>query len=154
MRCSTPKTPMLLSASTVFLLAAANAQTPPPLLTRSPPEVTRPSWMSARSSKAQKGATAAMHPFKKHLLDQIGSAWYRSVEANSQKIALGTVRIALTASPNGNITKLRVLSNTSNKLLAQISISAIRQAKIPPIPKELLTHGKFEDEISFTMFPK
>lgn len=95
-----------------------------------------------------------MHPFKKRLLDQIGSSWYRSVEANSQKIALGTVRIALTTSRDGNITKLRVLSNTSNQLLAQISLSAIRQAKIPPIPEELLSHGKFEDEMSFTMFPK
>jgi len=94
-----------------------------------------------------------MHPFKKHLYDQIGSAWYRDVQANFKKIALGTVRIAVTVSPDGKITKLRVLANTSNQLFAKICLRAIQEAKIPPVPAELLTRGKFEDEISFKMFP-
>jgi TonB family protein len=93
-----------------------------------------------------------MHPFKKHLSDQIGSAWYRYMQANSQKIALGTVRIALTASPDGKITKLRVLSNTSNQLFGKICLRAIQETKIPPVPSDLLTRGRFEDEISFTVF--
>ena len=133
----------------MFLLVAADAQTPPPLLTGSPPEAIPP-FMSARSAIAQQQKTR----FTRHLYDQIGPIWYRDVAAHSQKIALGTVRIAVTASPDGAITKLRVLSNTSNHLLAKISVSAIREAKLPPIPKELLRDGKFEDEISFTMFPK
>ena len=94
-----------------------------------------------------------MHPFKKRLYDQIGQAWYRDMQANSQKVALGTARIALTTLPDGKITKLRVLSNTSNRFFAQICLRAIQQAKIPPVPAELLTHGKFEDEISFKVFP-
>ena len=93
------------------------------------------------------------HPFKKRLLDQIGRAWYRAVQAKSQKIALGTVRIHVTASHDGKIINLRVVSNTSNQLLAQISLAAIREAKIPAVPAELLSHGKFEEELSFTMFP-
>lgn len=137
---------MLLGAGISCLVAAANAQTPPPLLARPAPEVTGPSGMAAKSG--------AMHPFIKELHDQIGRTWYRDVQANSQKIALGTIRIALIASPDGKITKLRVLNNTSDRLFADICLSAIYQAKIPPVPPELLTHGKFEDEISFTMFPK
>jgi len=94
-----------------------------------------------------------MHPFKKRLFDQIGAAWYWGVAANSEKIAFGTARIAFSISPDGKITKLRVLSNTSNQLFANICLRAIQKAKIPKVPAELLTHGKFEDEISFTTFP-
>jgi outer membrane biosynthesis protein TonB len=154
MRWSSPASSTLLGACIVFLPAAGHTQTPPPSLARSAPEVTPHIWMSAGSSTAQQGKNSALHPFKKHLYDQIGRTWYRDVQTSSQKIALGTVRIALTASPDGKITNLRVLSNTSNQLFAKICRSAIQQAKIPPVPPELLTHGKFEDEISFTMFPK
>ena len=89
----------------------------------------------------------------KRLYDQIGAAWYRDMVANSQKIPVGTARISLTVLPDGKITKLRVVSNTSNQLFAQICLRAIQQAKIPPVPAALLSHGRFEDEISFKMFP-
>ena len=104
-------------------------------------------------SAQQAAPTPPMHPFKKRLYDQIGAAWYSDVAANSEKIALGTARIAFSVSPDGKITKLRVLSNTSNELFANICLRAIQKAKIPPVPVELLTHGKFEDQISFTTFP-
>jgi TonB family protein len=106
------------------------------------------------SSSAQQAApTPPMHPFKKRLYDQIGAAWYRDVVANSEKIALGTARIAFSVSPDGKITRLRVLSNTSNQFFANICLRTIKKANLSPIPAELLTHGKFENEISFTMFP-
>jgi TonB family protein len=105
------------------------------------------SWAQSKADPRQS------HPFMKRLYYQIGSAWYRNVQANSQKLASGTIRIAFTASPDGSITQLRVLSNTSNQLFEQVSLSAIRSAKIPPVPRELLTDGKFENEISFTMSP-
>jgi len=95
-----------------------------------------------------------MHAFKKGLYDQIERTWHRDVDASSQNFALGTVRIALTASPDGRISDLRVLANTSNPLFAEICLSAIRQTKIPPVPPELLIHGKFEDVITFAIFPK
>ena len=93
-----------------------------------------------------------MRAFKKDLADQVGRVWHRDVEASSQKIALGTIRIALTVSPDGKITNVRVLSNTSNKLFAKICLSAIQHANIPPVPQELLSDGQFEDEITFTVF--
>jgi TonB family protein len=107
------------------------------------------------SSSAQQAApTPPMHPFKKRLYDQIGAAWYWDLEQrNLANIPFGTARITFSVSPSGKITKLRVLSNTSNELFANICLRAIQKAKIPPVPAELLTHGKFEDEISFTTFP-
>src|SRR5437016_5203371 len=104
------------------------------------------------SSSAEQATPAAMQ-FEKRLYDQIGSAWYRSMQANSEKIPVGTARIAMTVSADGKITKLKVLSNTSNQLFATICLRAIRETKLPPFPPELLTYGKFENTISFKMFP-
>jgi TonB family protein len=94
-----------------------------------------------------------MHAFKKRLSDEIGSAWYRAMEANLKDVADGTVRIALTLSPKGKIKRLRVLSNTSNKLFERVSLAAIREAKIPPIPHELLMNEEYYDELLFTIYP-
>jgi outer membrane biosynthesis protein TonB len=110
-------------------------------------------WVTCCSvAWSQQRSPAPIHPFKKRLLDEVGAAWYRAVEANSKKIPVGTVRIAVTLLPNGKISKLRVLSNTSNQLFAKICLSAIEQTKIPPVPRELLSGGKFQDELSFKMF--
>ena len=95
-----------------------------------------------------------MHPFTKRLYDQIGSAWYREVKASPKKIALGTVRIVLTASPDGKVTKVRILSNTSSLFFARLCFKVVEQTKIPPIPADLLTNGEFRQEISFTIYPQ
>ena len=89
----------------------------------------------------------------KRVYDQIGQEWFRDVKAHRDTIPVGRVWIALTLSADGKITKLRVVSNTSNELLAKISLKAIKEAKIPRLPAELLTNGKFEDKISFEMRP-
>jgi outer membrane biosynthesis protein TonB len=102
---------------------------------------------------AQQPSGTPVHPFKKRFYDRIERAWFRDVQAHLDMIPIGEVRVALTASPDGKITKLRVVSNTSNEFFAQICLRAIHQVKIPPVPTELLTHGKFEDELSFKMFP-
>jgi len=100
---------------------------------------------------AQQPSAAPVHPFKKRLYDQIGAFWYHAV-AKSKNIPVGTVRVAMTISPNGAIAKLRVLSNTSNQVFAKLCLDAIHQAKIPPIPADLLSDGKFQDEIAFTVY--
>jgi hypothetical protein len=111
------------------------------------------SFVCCGSTWAQEPDATPIHPFKKLLYQRIGWAWYAKVQANSQKIRYGTIRIGLTASREGKILSLRVLSNTSNQVLAKVSLSAIQSVKIPPVPPNLLTHGRFEDEISFTVFP-
>jgi outer membrane biosynthesis protein TonB len=105
------------------------------------------------SSSAAEQATPAAMQFEKRLYDQIGSVWYRYMQANSEKIPMGTAQIAMTISANGKITKLKVQSNTSNRLFATICVKAVREAKLPPFPPELLTYGKFENTISFKVFP-
>ena len=97
---------------------------------------------------------APAHPFKKQLYAQIATAWDRALEPNLDIVAFGTLRIALTALPNGKISQIKVLSNTSNEALAGITIRALWDfVKIPPIPSELLSQGRFKDELTFRVLP-
>jgi outer membrane biosynthesis protein TonB len=103
--------------------------------------------------EAQDKIGPAGYRFQKQIWDLIGTAWYREMQANSQKMPVGIVRIAFTVSPDSKITNVRVLANTSNEIFANICLRAIQQVKIPPVPAELLSHGKYEEEITFKMFP-
>ena len=106
------------------------------------------------ASVADSAPLVKVPPFKKLLYDRIGSSWYTKVQPQEEAIAVGTIRVALTLSAQGKILRLRVLSNTSNELFAKITLSAIRDTKIPAIPSNFLVHGKFQDEIQFTLYPR
>jgi hypothetical protein len=72
------------------------------------------------------------------LNDSIGARWYRAVENNVNDLAVGTVRCSFRLSPDGRVENLKVVSNTSNSLLADISVRAIKDAKLPRVPKNVL----------------
>jgi|ERR1043166_1623096 outer membrane biosynthesis protein TonB len=94
------------------------------------------------------------HRFETYLNSQIEAAWKRAIGPKADMVTLGTVRVALTALPNGKISQLKVLSNTSNDALATIAMRALWSVKILPIPSELLSQGKFTKQFSFTVFAK
>jgi hypothetical protein len=61
-------------------------------------------------------------------LDHVGQLWFANLESQYRKIIPGTVRVELSTSPEGELVKTSVLSNTSNELAAQLIIDAIRPA--------------------------
>jgi outer membrane biosynthesis protein TonB len=90
--------------------------------------------------------------YKKLVYDRIGARWYWAIQPHADQIELGTVRILLVVGPKGLISA-KVLSNTSNRDFAGITLDAIKKAEIPPAPSDALKNGKIEFEISFTMYP-
>jgi TonB family protein len=76
--------------------------------------------------------------FEKAVEDAVGSLWYYYVQQRSDLVGIGTVRIDFVVSPNGEVVSARVVSNSSNETLATCSLQSIRQAKIPPMPQELV----------------
>ena len=61
-------------------------------------------------------------------LDHVGPLWSANLESQYRKLIPGTVRVELSTSPEGELVKTSVLSNTSNELAAQLIIDAIRPA--------------------------
>jgi len=61
-------------------------------------------------------------------IDHVGQLWNANLESNYRQLVPGTVRVELSTSPEGELVKTSVLSNTSNELAAQLIIDAIRPA--------------------------
>ena len=73
-------------------------------------------------------------------------------------ITLGTVRLKFYVTSNGRVEDIKLLSNTSTESFATYTIKSIMEAKIPPLPKDvvpLLENGRLEiTEWSFTIYPE
>jgi outer membrane biosynthesis protein TonB len=76
--------------------------------------------------------------FQKAVEDAVGSLWYYFVSQRSDLLSIGTVRIEFVVNARGEVVSARVVSNSSNETLATCSLQSIRQAKIPPMPEELV----------------
>jgi TonB family protein len=76
--------------------------------------------------------------FQKAVEDAVGSLWYYFVSQRSDLLSIGTVRIEFTVNARGEVVSARVVSNSSNETLATCSLQSIREAKIPPMPEELV----------------
>jgi outer membrane biosynthesis protein TonB len=103
---------------------------------------------------AAKKPSDAEKSFNRLLADRIGRLWYARMEAHPKQLLPGTIRVQLAISRGGKIVALRVLSNTSSELLAKLSLDAIKQAKIPPVPSEIHVAGTFKREYTFTVYPR
>ena len=92
--------------------------------------------------------------YKKQVSDAIGSRWYYHVNSQMGLLNIGTVEIRFQVLPNGKVKAPRVLTNSSNESFASVSLAAVLQAEIPPIPPELvglLENGRLEIDYSFTI---
>ena len=92
--------------------------------------------------------------YKKQVSDAIGSRWYYHVNSQMGLLNIGTVEIRFQVLPDGKVKSPRVISNSSNESFASVSLAAVIQAEIPPIPPELvglLENGRLEIDYSFTI---
>ena len=67
----------------------------------------------------------------------ISAKWYSYFYSRGDVISLGMVRIHITVDRRGKVFAPKVLSNSSNEALAAVSIQAVMDAPIPPMPPEV-----------------
>ena len=141
--------------------------TPPPVTERPRPEPPASGYQPQKTETRITGRITNRGPsavdavgtplgkYRKAVYDAIGSRWYYYVKANGHMANIGTARVDAEVAPNGKITNLRVVSNSSNEVFANICLQSFQEAQIPPIPPDLvptLPGGRLPLEISFTFF--
>jgi outer membrane biosynthesis protein TonB len=109
------------------------------------------------SNKGRASVAAEATPlgkYRKMLSDAIGSRWYYYVADLIDLVNIGTVEIRFVVRSDGTVEGVRVLKNSSNESLASVSVRAVIEAEIPPIPPEVvqeLEDGRLEVDYSFTI---
>jgi outer membrane biosynthesis protein TonB len=93
--------------------------------------------------------------YKKAVADAIGSRWYYYVNERMGLLSIGTVSITFTVTASGKVTQLHVVSSNANESLTDCSLRSIMDAKLPPIPPEVvhtLQNDSLETDFNFTIY--
>ncbi len=72
------------------------------------------------------------------VIQAIKRRWYQYFDARADVVSLGTVRIHFAVDRDGKIRTPRIVSNTANEALASISLRALADAPIPPMPDDVV----------------
>lgn len=93
--------------------------------------------------------------YQKAVSDAIGSRWYYYTTKTEDLLSIGTAQVHAEVDPSGHIQNLRVVSNNSNEIFANICLQSFQEAQIPPIPPDLVAvfpDGKMAVDFNFTFY--
>jgi outer membrane biosynthesis protein TonB len=156
-------------------IKAPDEETPPEVVTPPAPRVPprpRPE-LAASNYQAQKEQTritgqlnnrgpssvnavgTPLGRYQKAVSDAIGSRWYYYMKKKMDLVSIGTAHIEAQVDAQGHVQKLRVVSNNANEAFANICLQSFQEARIPPIPPDLiatLPDGRMPVDFSFTAY--
>lgn len=93
--------------------------------------------------------------YQKAVSDAIGSRWYYYMNSKMDLASIGTANIQAEVDAEGHVQNLRVVSNNANEAFANICLQSFQEARIPPIPSDLiatLPEGRMPVDFFFTSY--
>lgn len=91
--------------------------------------------------------------YQKAISDAIGSRWYFGIQQNADTVQIGSVKVSFVVDRDGKVLRPRVIQGSSGSTLATVSVTAIIDANLPPIPPEVvatLDGGQLDITYTFT----
>ncbi|MEP6956674.1 MAG: TonB family protein, partial [Chthoniobacterales bacterium] len=148
--------------------------TPPEILPSAPPVTSRPlpkapasayqrqqqqtritGRLTDRGPSAVDALGTPLGRYQKAVSDAIGTRWYGYMKSKIDLVSVGTAVVSAEVDPSGQVTNLRVVSNSANEAFANVCLQSFQEAKIAPIPPDLsatLPNGKLQLEFTFTTY--
>lgn len=86
---------------------------------------------------------------------RVEAVWDRLSKANADSLALGTATFTFKIQPDGYVTDIKLISNTSNTMLAMVARRSIELTNFSPIPVAALAQlqkGYIEGNYDFTVY--
>jgi len=93
--------------------------------------------------------------YKDFVLKAIGSRWYVLVDQKNDLVNIGTTDVMFVVDRNGHVKDIKIIENTSNATLANVSIQSIQDAQLPAMSDDVVAALPPEGlrmEIPFTIF--
>lgn len=94
--------------------------------------------LSNRGESSVSAVGTPLGRYQKAISDAIGNRWYFYANRRSDLAAVGSVHTTFLVTRSGKVERVRVTSNTSNQTVASFSVQAIVEARIPPMPPEVV----------------
>ena len=133
---------------------------------RPPSEPSNPGYQPMTQKAAMSGGISNKGParvealgtpmgrYKKAISDAIGSRWYYYIGQREDVASFGTVKIHFVLDSSGTVLRPKVVSNTGNSTLENISLQAVIDATIPPMPPEvaaIINSNQMDMDFSFAL---
>ncbi|HEX8309942.1 MAG TPA: hypothetical protein VF614_01415, partial [Chthoniobacteraceae bacterium] len=110
------------------------------------------------TNKGAAGVAAVKTPlgvYQKQLSQSVGSRWHYYRQKRADLISLGETKVSYSITPEGKITNVKVVLNTSNQTFAELCAQSVREAEIPLPPPDVITmmkDGRLEGVFSFVLY--
>jgi hypothetical protein len=115
-------------------------------------------FSSCQTAQETVAVPTSVKGYKEFVEDRLGPLWYRRVELNPNGISVGTVSVKFEIpAAGGHPRKLRLISNTGNKideLTVRIAVGQLRAPPIPPAILEQIHQDRLTFEETFTIFDR
>lgn len=111
--------------------------------------------ISNRGPSAVNAVGTPLGRYQKQVSDAIGSRWYFYMKNKIDLVSVGTAHVEAEVDAQGHVQNLKVLSNNANEAFANICLQAFLEAKLPPIPPDLvgaLPSGRMPVDFYFTTY--
>ena len=79
----------------------------------------------------------ALGKYKKSVRDAISQKWHRYKQDNADFVTWGILKLEFSVDRHGRVNNLHITKNEANAILAEFSLKAIREAKLPPMPDDV-----------------
>ncbi len=167
MLTATPPPPLKEPGETEATPSPETEATVPPPVVRPKPEVAASSYQAQREQTRVSGRITNRGPsamnavgtplgkYQKAVSDAIGSRWHYYMSSKMDLVNIGTAHVEAEVDPQGHVQKLRVVSNNANEAFANICLQSFQDAKLPPIPPDLvatLPEGRMPVDFYFTTY--
>ncbi len=107
--------------------------------------------LSTRGPSSIAARDTPLGRYQKAVSDAIGSRWYFGIQQNADTVQIGTVKVRFYIDPNGRVRRPEIIQGSSGSSLASVSITAVIEANLPPMPAEIAsTLPNNQMEIDFT----
>ncbi|HEV2843159.1 MAG TPA: hypothetical protein VGW39_17700 [Chthoniobacterales bacterium] len=111
--------------------------------------------LSNRGPSSVNAVGTPLGRYQKAVSDAIGSRWYYYMKSKGDLVSVGTANLQAQVDAQGRVQNLRVVSNNANEAFANICLQSFQEARIPPIPPDLITalpEGRMPVDFTFISY--
>lgn len=93
--------------------------------------------LARKGREAVDAEATALGKYKKSVRDAISQKWHRYKQDNADFVTWGILKLEFSVDRHGQVNNLQITKNEANAILAEFSLKAIREAKLPPMPDDV-----------------
>src|SRR6202171_2812530 len=102
-------------------------------------------------------ATTPLKAYENDVRSRMNATWTRLASQNHSQLSDGKAKVRFDVAPDGRVYNFKLVSNSGNRILAEIATRTVRETRIPPIPPAVLSalpEGHMPGDCDFNVYSR